>query len=847
MTKPEGLTTAEHRARKRFGFYTTTALVVGNIIGAAIFMQPASLAPYGWNAVTAWIVVLAGALCLAWVFAMLSRHHPGAGGAHGYMQMGVGEHAAFLGSWGYLVSVWAANAAITITGVSYLTRLIPAITTFPFGEAGTALLAIVLITWANVRAMGGNVQLVSSIIKILPFAAVIGLAAFTLFRDGTAALTPIDAVPITAATTVSALGITFYAMLGLESAAMPADAVEDAEHVVPRATMVGTTISGLITIFSSCAVALMLPLDVVVNSKAPVADFIGGYWGSWASLFVAFCGVVSCFGCLNGWLLIGGELPAAMCQRGSLPAWFGGLNAHGVPARAMILGSVITGVLTLLASSRVGVAAFNFAALIATATNLVLYLLCALAALRLMAIGKLPRTAGLIVAALGAVLFALYAFYGSGVEALKWGAGLIALGWPLHMVAQRIARGTAAKAAAAAAALFIVATAAPASIGAQQAPRQTEGDAYTRYELLAPGSGKFRIIYEVSATTPGATHYYNPIRIGSVASDESVHDRATGRPLPFREVGGAVARTNGLPGADTSGRYIEVTLARPVPREGEARVLIDKTYLDTASYMMRGDTIVFTRSLGIKRNAVVLPSGYELVSSNFPSQVIEERDGRVGVSFWNNTPSAAPLTLRAVPGRRRSAASSSVATRMTERAHQDREITYLLQSPETGAFDLFHDYTETMAGKDVYLNVVRPGSTVSKPSGRNLDTGDTLRWEILRGEEIGRAGFAAPGVDVAGAEIVVFRFAPTPPGGSTRIRMYETYTDTARYKLVNGELVWDRSFGRPINTVVLPAGWALTNSSIPATVRTRPDGRVELEFINPRPDEIQVLITARRR
>jgi hypothetical protein len=77
--------------------------------------------------------------------------------------------------------------------------------------------------------------------------------------------------------------------------------------------------------------------------------------------------------------------------------------------------------------------------------------------------------------------------------------------------------------------------------------------------------------------------------------------------------------------------------------------------------------------------------------------------------------------------------------------------------------------------------------------------------------------------------------------------MMETYTDSARYGVVNGELVWDRSFGRPANSVILPAGWLLTNSSIPATITTLPDGRVMLDFINPRPDEIAVLITARRR
>ena len=391
------------------------------------------------------------------------------------------------------------------------------------------------------------------------------------------------------------------------------------------------------------------------------------------------------------------------------------------------------------------------------------------------------------------------------------------------------------------------------AIAAQEPPRQTDADAYTRYELLAPGSAKFRIIYEVTATTPGATHYFNPIRTGSVASDESVIDRASGKPLPFEEVGAAVARAGGIRVADSTQRYIRVTLPRPVAADGgESRVLILKTYEDAASYYMRGDTIVFSRGLGIKRNSVVLPAGYELVASSYPAQVLQESDGRIGISFWNMTPAEAPVTLRAVPRRGTNAnavaatAASSVAPRLTERAHQDREIVYFLQQPETHAFDLYHDYTESRVGTSTYLNIVRAGSTVTNPSARNLDTGELLRWEILKGEAITRAGLDVRDVTPT-MEVVVFRFPPVATGASVRLRMFETYTDSVRYKLVGGELVWDRSFGRPSNTVVLPAGWLLTNSSIPATVSTRADGRVQLDFINPRPDEIAVLITARRR
>ena len=405
-------------------------------------------------------------------------------------------------------------------------------------------------------------------------------------------------------------------------------------------------------------------------------------------------------------------------------------------------------------------------------------------------------------------------------------------------------------------AFFLALAVAPLRVQAQARP-QTQSDDYTRYELLAPGTAKFRILYEVTATTQGSREFFNVIRLGSVASDEAVYDRMTGAPLAWDVVGMDVARAGGVGGRgpiDTAQKYLRVRLARAVPDEGEGRLLIDKTYYDPKSYYEDAGDIAFTRSLGIKRNAVVLPVGFELVSSNYPAQVLQEPDGRVAVAFWNNTPAEAPLVLRArrapamaggAPAANR-ANPADRAARLDERAHQNREIVYFLQQPETHAFDLYHDYTESREGVRFYVNEVRAGSTVTNPRARVLDTGEELKFEVLKGDAITRANVGVRNATAA-SEAVVFRFAPVPKGGSTRLRMYETYTDPARYTVQQGELIWNRSFGRPANAVVLPAGWALTSSSIPATVSTLPDGRVRLDFINPRPDEINVLITARRR
>jgi hypothetical protein len=391
-------------------------------------------------------------------------------------------------------------------------------------------------------------------------------------------------------------------------------------------------------------------------------------------------------------------------------------------------------------------------------------------------------------------------------------------------------------------ALLLTASAAPL---AAAPPVQAEADGYTRYELLAPATHQFRITYEITAATPGATAYFNPIRPGSTASDEHVFDRATGRPLPFAEVDGATARAGGVAEAKPEERFIRVTLAHPVPAGGGgARLLIEKTYLDAASYRQEGVSIVFDRPLGIKRDAVVLPAGYVLEACNYPVQVIQQPDGRLVVSFWNATPAPAPLVLRARPGRLPSVASSA-AKLLDERAHQNRNIVYYLADPATHRFSLTHDYTESRPGVRAYVNIVRAGSTASDPSAMDLDTGARLPMHEVRGAAVREAEPEATDV-TADTVAILFDFPPIAPGTSRRLRIAETYTDPARYGLIDGELVWHRSLGRADNAIVLPTGWTLTNSSVPATVTTMPDGRTRLDLINPRTDEIDTVVTARR-
>ena len=395
------------------------------------------------------------------------------------------------------------------------------------------------------------------------------------------------------------------------------------------------------------------------------------------------------------------------------------------------------------------------------------------------------------------------------------------------------------------------------------ATKQSETDEYTRYELLAPGSGRFKITYEVTATTAGAKYFYNPIRKGSAASDESVLDAMSGKPLKFEIVSGADARKDPLMAdADLDVSYIRVALARPVPANGQGRIVIIKTYEDAKSYRLDGKAIVFDRSLGIRRNKVVLPAGYEVVGLTVPSQLLTESDGRIAISFMNNGGGEAPLVIHATKTAQTSAAPKAATKqrsweapfegeteedRLSERAHQDRDIVYFLQQPETHAFALYHDYTETRPGINGYANVVRKGSTASNPSASILDTGEQLHAKEMSGAEMIASKINAGETVEPDARVVVIPYPAVPAGQTLRLRIAETYTAPASYKLDGDDLVFDRAFGRPRNAVVLPSGWYCTFNAIPATLSQLPDGRVRLDYWNGRPDQVDVLIKARRR
>jgi APA family basic amino acid/polyamine antiporter len=418
---------------KELGFWMSTALVVGNVIGMGIFMLPASLAPYGFNALLGWGITVLGMAVLARVFARLAREFPQADGPYAYIQENVGDAPAFLAIWCYWVSLWITNAALAIGVVGYLGAIFPVLKSIP-----PALLALGLI-WVFVgislfgARTGGRVQVLTTALKLLPMAAIILLGAWVLFTDPAAYSRDVPTTPLTLRDLMAASTIALFAMLGVESATIPAGRVRDPERTIPRATMAGTLLTAAIYVAVSTVAIMLIPQQQLAQSTAPFVDLLDRYMGhangQWLAAFV----VVSGLGALNGWTMLTGELTRSMSAHGVLPARFQGLNSRGAPALALVVTGALATAMVLMNYSKSLVQGFTFLTLVVTAANLPLYLFCAIALASLWKRGGRAPSSDLLVLGVLGTAYSIFAFIGIGREPFLWSLALAAAGVPLYV------------------------------------------------------------------------------------------------------------------------------------------------------------------------------------------------------------------------------------------------------------------------------------------------------------------------------------------------------------------------------------------------------------------------------
>lgn len=412
-----------------FGFWTATALVVGGMIGAGVFVQPAQLAPFGWTGAAAWFVAIPGAMLLAAVLAKLTAARPAAAGGIAIVGEALGTLPGMLVGWSYWVGVWCANALIALTAVRYAATFLPILTATPLATALAAATLIWALTAVNLGGAkgAGRLQVVTTILKLLPLIAVVlilgGLAATDPGRFSTDPHSPLRAADLTTAVTLA-----FFPLVGFEGASLAAGRVRDPARNVLRATLCGTALTGLFYVIISNGVVFALPEAVVAQSPAPIALFVERFWGYGASLAVAAFAAIAGLGCLNGWVLIQGEIPFVMARSGLLPAIFATTNRHAVPTVAITASSVLASLLVLAGAVPGMPDILTFMLQLTTAATVWFYVGACAAAWAL----GLARP--LAVVGIG---FSAWVLWGAGVPALGWSIALMLTAIPLYLFRPR--------------------------------------------------------------------------------------------------------------------------------------------------------------------------------------------------------------------------------------------------------------------------------------------------------------------------------------------------------------------------------------------------------------------------
>jgi hypothetical protein len=337
-------------------------------------------------------------------------------------------------------------------------------------------------------------------------------------------------------------------------------------------------------------------------------------------------------------------------------------------------------------------------------------------------------------------------------------------------------------------------------------------DAYTEYEILAPGSEEFRIRFLPEEPRVGATELVNATRGGSEGSGIEVYDPRSGKPLKF---------TYQEEGPDT--HAIHATLPIPVPEGGVGRVLIYKTYKDPRTYMMHGQDIVWVRSLSGYRLGVLLPKGFAFISSNVAAQLTTNAGGQLKLAFANPSGQSNPVTVHA-----RKTTATFAPRKDADMFFDDIKTLYDLGAPESGTIKVEQIYSE-----------YRKGGTAT------LDALAYLPLQELKVVDLDTAKAFTPSA-VGSAMVAKLDVPIVDDKQSAHLKITGTLKDPA-YKVVNGDLVFERTLHGLRNTVLLPAGWEVSAVSQSGTIGTY-EGRAFVALINLNAENnYKVTIRARKR
>lgn len=421
---------------KKLGFWMCLSLVIGNTIGMAIFMLPVAMAPLGANAIWGWIIAVTGFLFIATVFAFMARQMPKAHGPYGYIRENMGNLPAFAAMWCYWVSSWVTLPALAIAVVAYVQSTFPQLPMPNSAVSATALIWLFVGINSRGAIAGGMAQVLTTFLKLIPLFAVIGVGLWVMLTQPELKAVSLAPSPVNFENLMAATALGVFAMLGIESACIPSENVEQPEKTIPRATFAGTLIVAVIYLSVTTVMLFLVPYTQLAGSQAPFVDMLKGFLGEgvgrWMGVFV----VISGLGALNGWTLLVGQMTRTMALNETMPRSLSALNSAGAPIKALLLSGVLGTVLAIMSYSDSLADGYIFLSLVVTAANLPVYILTAIALLRMPNRSAIANYTLYASIALLAVVFVILSFFGIGMKPLLWSLVLALLGLPVYWYVQ---------------------------------------------------------------------------------------------------------------------------------------------------------------------------------------------------------------------------------------------------------------------------------------------------------------------------------------------------------------------------------------------------------------------------
>jgi APA family basic amino acid/polyamine antiporter len=425
------------KQNQKIGLLAATSLIIGNMIGAGIFVLPASLAKFGGISVLGWIFTASGALVIAKIFSNFSKLISDRnGGPYLYSKIVFGDFIGFLVAWGYWISCWVNNAAIAVAIVSALSFFFPELITSPTSATLTGLAFIWFFTWTSSKGVksSGNIQIFTTVAKIIPllFIIISGIFLFdwNVFPEfNITGKSDFEVFPIVCV-------MTLYAFLGIESATIPANSIKNPSNTIPIATMIGTVISTLIYVFGTIILFGILPNEVIANSPAPFAEAGEVIGGKYVGYFVSAGAAISAIGALNGWILITSYMPMSMAKDRLFPKIFTTKNKKGSPIFSLIFGSILTSIVMVMNFSQGLVSRFEYLILLTTLSTLVPYLFVSASYIFFHIQNKYLKIEIFKSASLGLIglIYSVWAIFGSGTESIYYGTILLLIGIPFYFI-----------------------------------------------------------------------------------------------------------------------------------------------------------------------------------------------------------------------------------------------------------------------------------------------------------------------------------------------------------------------------------------------------------------------------